>query len=197
MGAHHGKGKKGCSVTMIVKLSELCSWLGIGSRQVNKLAKAGIIPKAKRGQYELKGCVRAYIEYLKDGDPDKKTSLHDEQLRLVRAQAKKIELDIEQKEGRLIPDTEIVKVMERLIVATRNSFILLRNEVPRIRASESNTDGKEIIDKRINAILTELAKAQVALPGDGEDDPEHDAALESPAKPLDKRVGRRKNVAES
>ena len=180
----------------IVKLPELSSYLGITERQVNKLAKAGILPKAKRGQYELKGCVRAYIEYLKDGDPEKKTTMVDEQLRLIRAQAKKIELEIEQKEGRLIPDTEVVKVMERHIVAARTNFILLKNEVPRIRASQSNTEGKEILDKRINAILTELAKAQVALPGDGADDSADDEALEPAAEPKRKRMGGRKDVVE-
>lgn len=181
----------------IVKLPELSNILGIGQRQINKLAKAGIIPKARRGEYDLAGTVRAYIDYLKDGDEDKQTTLHDQQIKYLKAQTKKIELEIEQKEGRLIPDTEFVKVMERHIIAARTNFLMVENEIPRIRASESLTEAKEIFRGRAHAILAELAKAEIVVAGNGQDDPTDDEALGAAPDANDKPVGRGVHVAKS
>lgn len=180
---------------MIVKLSELHGILGISKREINILAKKGIIPRAGRGEYELAGAVQAYIHFKTDGDPDKKTSLHDQEIKLKKAQTKKLELEIERLEGILIPVSEMQKLWERHIVAARTNFLLIENEVPRIRSSKDNTKGKEIYRKAANSILTELAQAQIVFEANGEDDPDDAEALEPAALPHHKPVGRRKHVA--
>jgi len=38
--------------------------LGITERRVHQLAKKGIIPRNKRGEYDIKAAVQGYIEYL-------------------------------------------------------------------------------------------------------------------------------------
>lgn len=179
---------------MIVKLSELSGILGITPRQVNKLAKAKIIPRARKGEYELAGAVQGYINYIKDGDADKKTTMHDEQTRLIRAQRKKIEIAIDKELGRLIPDDEFQKFMERLIIAARTNFLLIENETPRIRSAKDAPEAREIIRKRIYAILDDLSKTEL-IPGDEEEDEGEPETLGSAAEPVRRRVGRKRDVA--
>lgn len=178
---------------MIVKLSELSGILGITPRQINKLAKAKIIPRARKGEYELSGAVQGYIFYIKDGDADKKTTLHDQEIKLKKAQTRKLELEIEKMEGVLIPVTEMQKLWERHIIAARTNFLLIENEIPRIRASKDNTDGETIFRRSAYAILDQLAKAEI-IRGDEEPDSD-DAETLAPASDVKrKRVGRRKDV---
>ena len=45
-------------------ISVISSLLDISERRVQQLSKAGVIPKAARGRYELIGSVRGYIRHL-------------------------------------------------------------------------------------------------------------------------------------
>ena len=45
--------------------TELQGWLGLSRTRISKLAKAGVIPKAGRGKWDVKLCVIGYLSYLK------------------------------------------------------------------------------------------------------------------------------------
>ena len=53
-------------MTTYCRVKKVAFMLCLSERQVQRLAKSGILPKPVNGMYELYGCVHAYIKYLKD-----------------------------------------------------------------------------------------------------------------------------------
>jgi hypothetical protein len=45
--------------------TELQEWLGLSRTHLMRLARAGVIPRAGRGQWDLKQCVVGYISHMK------------------------------------------------------------------------------------------------------------------------------------
>lgn len=83
---------------MSYSVSELARLFHLTERRVQQLAKEGIIPKAKRGQYELEAAVEGYVHYLQERASGRQEgTYHDtsdikrERQRLIKAQADKIE----------------------------------------------------------------------------------------------------------
>ncbi|MBI5234205.1 MAG: hypothetical protein HY880_07605 [Deltaproteobacteria bacterium] len=49
-----------------VSVKELAYYLDLTPRRVQQLAKAGILRKLKRGEYELVPCLHAYIRHMRE-----------------------------------------------------------------------------------------------------------------------------------
>jgi hypothetical protein len=48
------------SIAVIAKL------LDLSERRIQQLGREGVIPKPERGQYDLVGAVRGYVNYLRE-----------------------------------------------------------------------------------------------------------------------------------
>lgn len=139
----------------IVKLPELSNILGIGQRQINKLAKAGIIPKARRGEYDLAGTVRAYIDYLKDGvDTDKKEAIVREELRIKRLQAEKLEDEKAVRRRYLLSVNDFVSLVEASGAAIKSILSAIPKQAARERGEKQL---EEYLENHINKALNELS----------------------------------------
>lgn len=180
---------------MIVTLGELADYLDLSERQIDKLAKTGILSRVKRGQFDLKGSIRGYLQYVRKGDPNKKTSLVEQEIELKRAQTHKLQLEIEKLEGTLIPDTQFQKFMARLITHTRTLLLLIENETPNIRNASTNEEGRTILRGAIHAVLDALSNAEEIVPTDEKEDEGGSETVQASPGSQNERVGRKKHVA--
>ncbi|MFQ5717493.1 MAG: hypothetical protein ACE5GQ_10390 [Nitrospinales bacterium] len=64
-------------------------WLKISPRRVQQMAAEGIIPKPKkRGRYDLKACVLAYVDFWRgQGTVDEEIDRFKEEARLIKYKA--------------------------------------------------------------------------------------------------------------
>ena len=89
-------------VTTIAKLFDLTE------RRVQQLAKDNVIPKPVGGKYDLIGCVRGYVTFLRksveqQGSGSSNADLKQSRTDLLKMQQKNAELAYQQKTGAMIP----------------------------------------------------------------------------------------------
>lgn len=93
--------------------------LELTERRLQQLVKEGWIPRAERGQYSLRDSVRGYIRYLKEHNREQQRG--QEQARLARAQATKVEIENYRRMGELQVSSQVDDVMQGLIVMMKSS----------------------------------------------------------------------------
>jgi phage terminase Nu1 subunit (DNA packaging protein) len=142
-------------VTVIAKL------LLLTPRRVQQLSKEGVIPRAEKGRYELVPAVQGYIRYLHDrafGKDVPTCDLVASKERLVKAQAKLAEIQLAEKEGKVVP-TDIVR--RSAFETGRKVREAMKNISPRIEsilAAEGDvTRVRAILDREIDAALADFA----------------------------------------
>lgn len=103
---------------------------GITERQIQKLAKDGVIPKDAPGEYPLLSTVSAYVGYLQEslrggGTKDAKQAHLEEKTKLTRAQREKIDIEIDKMTDELIPSDNYYLALStalKTVVATLGSL---------------------------------------------------------------------------
>jgi len=147
-----------------VDVKTLSDLFGITPRRVQQLADEGEIPKAAHGEYLLWPSVQGYIRYLQNSNARKTKSESTERLRLTRAQADKIELELAVSSGRLVDVGGFEGALEAAIVSAKTS---LRQSARKIKESITEDHGVEIdikcITRHIDTALTRLAECQPEL----------------------------------
>ena len=89
---------------MLGTRNALAHMLCLTPARIAQLIQTGILPRPTvRGQYDLVGCTRAFIQHVRQNQTD----LHAQRTRWVRAKADKSELDLRVRAGELV---EVVKV---------------------------------------------------------------------------------------
>jgi len=91
-------------------LAVIAKLLDLSERRVQQLSREGIIPKATRGQYDLVGSVRGYVQYLRDQAVSAQAGAPDyaaERARYLRARADLVEMEAAQRRGALIAAEDI------------------------------------------------------------------------------------------
>ena len=87
-------------VDMLYPAGTIAEVLMITPRRLRQLAADGLIPKATRGRYPMKGCVQAYIRYLQTIRIS--SAEHSgEKTRLTKARAETYEIELAEKRGEL------------------------------------------------------------------------------------------------
>ena len=88
---------------------ELATLFHLTERRIQQLAKDKIIPKAKRGKYDLMAAIRGYVKYLQEraagraeGTYNDTTDIKTERKRLIKAQADKTECENQKLRGELV-----------------------------------------------------------------------------------------------
>jgi hypothetical protein len=94
-----------------VPIEVVCQFLGLNGRRVQQLTCEGVLPRAERGCYDLEGCVRGYIEFLK------RHSAGDERARLLAVRADLAELELAQRRGDVVPLDMLQTALERTFTA--------------------------------------------------------------------------------
>lgn len=129
--------------------------------RVGQLAKEGVIPKAENGRYPPEA-IKAYIQYLRErafGKGMAPSDQHQERTRLLKGQADKVELEVAEMEGILIPADDVLEEWGAMTMAFRARMLAL---IPRLSSfAISATSLREIEDytrAEVYAALDELSE---------------------------------------
>jgi len=176
-------------------VSTIAKLLILTERQVQSLAKDGVLPKAERGRYVLVPVVQSYIRYLREramggglGGSD------DDRMRLTRAKADIAEMEAERLREILIPEDQIRPVVTAFVARFKQKTLAVAPKAAPMVAVETEPDAcHDIIETFLLEALAELAGMDVEIgsaPG-LDDDPESGDASGDPAAQADReRVGR-------
>ena len=176
-------------VTTIAKLFDLTE------RRVQQLAKDNVIPKPVGGKYDLIGCVRGYVTFLRksveqQGSGTSNADLKQSRTDLLKMQQKNAELAYQQKTGELIPVQDLQDVVNEgtaIFVGQKRSM------GSRLAGKLAGmTDPTKILkllnsenDKILNATADKLHSLSRGVV-------KRRANRKTAAKPKPKRVGKRK-----
>jgi phage terminase Nu1 subunit (DNA packaging protein) len=177
----------------------LAKLLNLTERRVQQLAKEGVIPRAERGKYELAGAVRGYIAYLQEraeGRQVETRDAHAERTRLIKAQADKTELEVDERKGALIPAERVIEAWEQLVSAFRARVLALPSKlVPRLASLNAVTQIQEVIAAGVREALEELARFELAGAATA-GDPQSGTGRATPAEAEREPVGGRPSAAQ-
>lgn len=139
--------------------------LDLSERRVQQLSREGVIPKANRGQYELIGSVRGYVQYLRDQATKAQAGAPDyaaERARFIRARADLAEMEAEEKRGAVIPAEDVEAAWISVLALLRTRLLALPDRLaPAVHAETSAAGVRDVIRGAIREALEELAETDV------------------------------------
>jgi phage terminase Nu1 subunit (DNA packaging protein) len=143
--------------------------LCVSERRVQQLAKEGIIPKAKQGQYELLPSVQGYIKYLqnlnKEHSPEggkTKADLYAAQVRMTEAKAKREELRTAQIEGLLVPVSEVEDMWLTLMANLKSKVNSISQDWShKLLGIDSLKEMRQQLKNMAHEVLDELSKTTI------------------------------------
>lgn len=144
----------------LVSTSDLAEMLGITDRMVRKHQAGGLFQKEERGKYNLFECIPAYIRYRDEQHQGDSESLTDQRTRKTRAEADKIELELEILRGRHLP-LDLCKTFWQSIEGTVRSKILSITSSLKTKFPHLEKDVVLAIDDHIRDILSEVSKTGI------------------------------------
>ena len=140
-------------------VATIAKLLILTERQVQVLAKDGILPRAQPGRYELAPVVQAYIRYLRERAMGSASGgSEDDRGRLTRAKADIAEMEAERLRESLIPEDQIRPVVTAFVARFKLRTLAVAPKAAPMVAVESETDAcHEIIETFLLEALGELA----------------------------------------
>ncbi len=136
---------------LYVTPGKIAEWLGIAERTVRELANRGILHKAGEGRYDPDRSIPNYIDFLKD-----KMSVNDQEYKEL--QKKKLRIQVDELEGRLISVEEVETFHANLVTSTRAKLLSLPKRLsPELTEAEDQDEMEEIIKKAVYEILEDLS----------------------------------------
>jgi len=148
-------------------ITVIASLLDISERRVQQLSRAGVIPKAARGRYELIGSVRGYIRHLRDRNIKGESGTADygtERARLVKAKADLAEMEASQMRGDLLPAPDVTAAWIEIVALIRARLLVLPDKIaPVVHETTSLNQARDVLKKAVHEILTEIAATEVEI----------------------------------
>lgn len=146
-------------------LAVIAKLLDLSERRVQQLSREGIIPKATRGQYDLIGSVRGYVQYLRDQAVSAQAGAPDyaaERARYIRARADLVEMEAAQRRGALIAAEDIEAAWIKVLALLRTRILAVPDRLaPEVYAAGSLADTRKLLGKTLRAALEDLANSDV------------------------------------
>ncbi|MGP6089758.1 terminase small subunit, Nu1 [Antarctobacter jejuensis] len=150
--------------------------LDLSERRVQQLSREGVIPKATRGQYDLIGSVRGYVQYLRDqalkaqaGAPDYAS----ERARFIRARADLAEMEAEEKRGSVIAAEYVEGAWIAVLTLLRTRILALPDRLaPQLHSEASPAGVRDALRSALREVLEELAESDVRPEDDNDSDAE-------------------------
>ena len=145
---------------LLASTSDLAEMLGITDRMVRKHQSDGLFQKEARGKYNLFECIPAYVRYrdeLHQGDSE---SLTDQRTRKTKAEADKIELELEILRGRHLP-LDLCKTFWQSIEGTVRSKLMSISSSLKTKFPHLEKEVILAIDDHIRDTLSEVSKTGI------------------------------------
>jgi phage terminase Nu1 subunit (DNA packaging protein) len=164
----------------------------VSERRVQQLVKLGIVPKNEHGRYELVPAVQGYVRYLQEraqGRPGAPEDYHQEKSRLVKLQADKAQLEVEELADQLVRADDVRKEWEEMLGDMKGRLLGLPSKAAPIVAPQSHPgDVLDVLEDLVNEALQELyeygdetVQREEAL---GEEREDFEAATEVDGEPV-------------
>lgn len=140
----------------LITTDQLADLLGIAERQVQALARQGVVKQAGRGRFYRRDSVRAYCADMRTkatgrgGNP----FVH-EKTRLAREQADKIELQNAAARGELLPAADVEATWAATFRDIRAGMLALPSRLQQ-RLGHLTAHDVTAIDREIRDLLTEM-----------------------------------------
>jgi phage terminase Nu1 subunit (DNA packaging protein) len=171
--------------------------LKLSERHVRNLVKDGVIPAPEKGgRYDLIGSVQGYVVYLRErtmGRELSQTDAHAEKTRLLKAQADRTELEVDELKGLMIPAEDVAGEWQEMVSNARARMLAMPSKAAHLLiAAESFTEAEQILENEIHGVLNELANDGLP-PRSGKKAKRK--GVDAAAKTNDKPVGRRASKA--
>ena len=180
-------------------ISTICKMLDLTDRRVQQLAKEGVLPKTEKGKYDLVGCVRGYVHYLRDMALGKDTDVdgHKWRERMVKANALKAEMELDDMKQDLVRVVKIESYLDKLFTAIKQHILAMPSKVSPMVAGEESVEGiKLVLEGEAHDILNLIADYEIiddpddGRPDDSEPDSEITEQGETPEKTNGNGVGK-------
>lgn len=136
--------------------------LGISARRVQQLREIGIFENTRRGRYDLRICVQAYVSYkesLTKDDDDKRDDLYDEKVLLTRAKRQLEEKKLQIIQGRLHRSETVQSIMSNMLMNFKAKLLSMPTMLaPKLLAQTQLPVIQDTLLEGVNAALTELSE---------------------------------------
>lgn len=132
---------------------------GCSVQYIGELLKAGILPRPpKQNCHDVIKACQAIIEKIREDASEQKTGIDAENLRLVKARARKAELEVLELTKILIPSKDVKEAAFEKARMVRDQFMNIPSRLSPILAAEKEAKKvNEVLDKEIRQILEALS----------------------------------------
>lgn len=166
------------AATNLQPVAAVARLLDLTERAVHQLAKAGLIPRASRGLYDLLACNHAYIRRLREQAAGRAAGaggggfdLIAERARLAKELADTQSMKNAAQRGELIPASDVEELLATLISNVQRRCLAIPSKVALFVARENQASVcQAILQEHIREALQELSEADldIALSNFGE-----------------------------
>lgn len=138
---------------------DLSQIYGCSVQYIGELVKSGILPHpVKQNCHDVIKACRAIIEKIREDASEQKTGIDAENLRLVKARARKAELEVLELTKILIPAKDVKDAAFEKARTLRDQFINIPARISPIVAAEHDAKKVyEMMDKEIRQVLEALS----------------------------------------
>ena len=155
----------------------VAKFLNMTPKNVERLTEKGILCPKQGKLYSLVEANHAYINYLKQQNPDTEevVDLNEERAKLARAKRLKAELELSLEEGDLHRSEDVKKIMEATLINFKSRLSAIPGEEADRLASM--TDKAKIfvyLNNKIKEALTELSNFEEVFKEEIKEDEEGD-----------------------
>lgn len=147
----------------LVGVGEIAAALAIDPRRVQQLAAEGVLPRASRGQYDLKACLDAWAAYKEPTDEQDDSKL--DARRKLKADADLAEhkaelarLEVETEQGRLIPADQVADAWGKVLSTCKAQLLAIPSAVaPELQTLATAAEIEAHLRAAVTAALSTLA----------------------------------------
>jgi phage terminase Nu1 subunit (DNA packaging protein) len=150
-----------------VSTTRLAFLLDATPKTIADYAQRGIVVRVGHGEYDLALSIRGVVAHLREmargrGGELAVDAVAAERRRLLRAQADRAELQVQQERGQWLPRAEVLSVWQE---ALRTLRIRLLGLAPRlVQTCGLDNEAAERVDTEVREMLTELGRPQSYAP---------------------------------
>ena len=155
-------GKEGQWELMIVNQKELAECLGVTPRNIRDISKDfGIFEKNESGKYDLKSCIKEYIDYKLDLDSTRTKGLNLEALK-ARHEEIKIQMSMEklkEYKAETHRSEDVEEFLSNMLISFKNKLSTLPSKLAMEIMGETDTNvAIRRVEEEIDAVLSELSE---------------------------------------
>lgn len=144
-------------------ISEIANMLGITERWLNRLVVEKGIKKEKHGVYKLDSTIVSYVNFLKDQvkkAEEGETTLVDERKRLLKMQADVKQIELLEKQNKLIPIELAGKLLTDFAAIVDKKIPMMKGfATNKLFACKTKEEILKVLNQTENYIKTEIAKS--------------------------------------